>query len=102
MRTTLELKSSISLLKRLCADAALIEVRGKWSSWRIEEPVGSTPWKRVIEPPVIELRNAGFIVGSDEEDPTCKMGGHYRRYTYSLTDAGRAWLAAHNAPKDPT
>jgi hypothetical protein len=99
---TLELKSSISLLKRLCADAALIEVRGKWSSWRIEEPAGSTPWKRVLEPPVIELRDAGFIVGGIEEVPGCPMGDHYRRFNYSVTDAGRAYVAAISAPKELT
>jgi hypothetical protein len=91
-------KAATNLLRRLSGGATLIEVRGKWSSWLIEEPAGSKPRKAVMSPSVIELRDAGFIVKIDHD----RNDAYYDFWDYTVTDAGRAYVAEINAPQEST
>jgi len=89
------------LLRQMADDGGTLrEFIGKWSSWRFIET--GAPWAHVTALPVQQLRDAGFIERTTEEIGSGGMGAHYIAFNYTVTDAGRAWLAAFNAPKELT
>jgi hypothetical protein len=84
-------KSTLKLLTDMCADHVLEEkVRG-WSSWSIRDYI---PQRRHVK----ALRDAGFIdrTGSGTDY------AYYNFFYWTPTDAGRAYVAAINAPQEST
>jgi hypothetical protein len=92
-------KRGRQLLKRLCAGETLTEIRCHWSSWYIEK--GSSR-RQVIGWVAGELNAHGLVERIDDRASIHSLGALYEFYRHSVTDAGRAYVAALNAPQELT
>ena len=85
------------LLVAMSEDARLQEIRGRWSTWYLDR---MTTRVRVFKSTVDALVGAGFITRTDENLGDAGFGSHYEAFNYTVTDAGRAFVAAINAPQE--
>jgi hypothetical protein len=93
-------KRTANLLARLVSGFTLIEHRNfRFSDWRIEQS-GKSGSREVVSSRANELRNAGFIEAIFDRSFIMSHSIYCESFRHSVTDAGRAWLAAHHAPPD--
>jgi hypothetical protein len=94
-------KSSRRLLKRLCAGNTLIEFRGdgRFSTWETEKDGSSSS---VIGWVAGDLVAVGFVERIDDRAFIHSIGPTHECFRYSVTDAGRAYVAATLAPQELT
>jgi hypothetical protein len=87
-----------TLLKRLCAGAKLVEFRAdRLSIWSIDT---GQSHRQVIGWVAGYLVSAGMVERVNDRSYIHHIGPHHECFRYSVTDAGRAYVAALNAPKE--
>jgi hypothetical protein len=93
-------RRSTTLLKRLCAGEKLVEFRGdRLSTWCIDTSQGH---RQVIGWVAGYLVSAGMVERVNDRSYLHHIGPHHECFRYSVTDAGRAYVAATLAPKELT
>jgi hypothetical protein len=94
-------RRATTLLKRLCGGETLISVRGdgRFSLWFVEK-AGSR--RSVIGWVGGELSAYGMVERVNDRSYLHHIGPTHECFRYSVTDAGRAYVAALNAPQELT
>jgi hypothetical protein len=97
---TVQLRTSaMKLLTSMIAGGTLEELRGRWSSWYL---TADGRRRRAFSPDAEKLVDAGFIGPMNSVGFEGGYGAHYLCFNYTVTDAGRAFVAANHAPQEST